>query len=490
MKLRASAVRLHCSPVESSSSVQMLRIRVVHTSSDHTASAIAAGDVGCRRQAASARNLPTARSTDLLEHTSRYSYRGLTMGIANIAGIVRLHGRERPDQVAIVFGDREVTWRELDERSSQLANALVAAGVQAQRPHRPHREERPRLLRAGVRGLEDQRGAGRRELAARPRRDAADHRRRPRQGAVRRRGVRVAPRQDRVGAGHRRAHDPARARPTPPTSRSTRVAASQPDHRPGRRGHAAGHLPAALHVGHHRAAQGRDAQQREPLLVHRRGAEALGLHAGVGVARRDAHVPHRRLGLGPREPGHGLADDPRPRGRPGADPPGGGGAQDHPRDLRARRAPVPADRAERPRPRPVVDAAGGLRRLPHHRAGAARRHGAVLHRQVRAGVRAHRDHRRRRAARRRRPRPGEPARAPPLRRQALPVDRAARRRRRRRGRRAGRHRRDLDQGRPGDGRLLEQPGRDRARHHPRRLVPLRRRRLPRRRRATCSSTTV
>src|SRR5688500_17561410 len=53
------------------------------------------------------------------------------MAIANIAGIVRLHGRERPDQVAIVYGDREVTWRELDERSSQLANALAAEGVQA-----------------------------------------------------------------------------------------------------------------------------------------------------------------------------------------------------------------------------------------------------------------------------------------------------------------------------------------------------------------------
>ena len=185
----------------------------------------------------------------------------------------------------------------------------------------------------------------------------------------------------------------------------------------------------------------------------------VGLHAGVGVARGDAHVPHRRLGLGPREPGHGLADDPRPRGRPGADPPGGGGARDHPRDLRAGRAPVPADRAQRPRPRPLVDAAGRLRRLAHHRAGAARRDGAVRHRQVRAGLRAHRDHRRRRAARRRRPRPREPPRAPPLGRQAVPVDRAPRRRRRRRGRGPRRHRRDLDQGRAGDGRLLEQPAR-------------------------------
>ena len=53
------------------------------------------------------------------------------MDIANIAGIVRLHGRERPDQVAIVYGDREVTWRELDESSNRLANALLDAGVGA-----------------------------------------------------------------------------------------------------------------------------------------------------------------------------------------------------------------------------------------------------------------------------------------------------------------------------------------------------------------------
>ena len=52
------------------------------------------------------------------------------MGLANIAGIVRLHGSERPEQVAIVYGDREVTWRELDEASNRLANALRAAGVQ------------------------------------------------------------------------------------------------------------------------------------------------------------------------------------------------------------------------------------------------------------------------------------------------------------------------------------------------------------------------
>ncbi|MEQ1786614.1 MAG: long-chain-fatty-acid--CoA ligase [Acidimicrobiales bacterium] len=53
------------------------------------------------------------------------------MDIANIAGIVRLHGQERPEQVAIVYGERELTWRELEDTSNQIANALLAAGVQA-----------------------------------------------------------------------------------------------------------------------------------------------------------------------------------------------------------------------------------------------------------------------------------------------------------------------------------------------------------------------
>ena len=223
------------------------------------------------------------------------------MDIANIAGIVRLHGQERPDQVAIVYGEREVTWRELDETSNQLANALVAAGVQAERSHRPHREERARLLRAGLRGLEDQRGAGRRELAAgrRPRCARSSTTPAPRCCSS---ATEFAPHLDKIEAelATRASRRSCSAPPTPPTKSIDAWSRRAADHRPGRRGHARGHLPAALHVGHHRAAQGRDAQQREPLLVHRRGAEELGLHAGVGVARRDAHVPHRRLGLGPR----------------------------------------------------------------------------------------------------------------------------------------------------------------------------------------------
>ena len=51
------------------------------------------------------------------------------MPISNIAGIVRLHRDERPDQTAIVYGDEKVSWRELDETSSRLANAMLAVGI-------------------------------------------------------------------------------------------------------------------------------------------------------------------------------------------------------------------------------------------------------------------------------------------------------------------------------------------------------------------------
>ncbi|HVF32925.1 MAG TPA: long-chain-fatty-acid--CoA ligase [Acidimicrobiales bacterium] len=51
------------------------------------------------------------------------------MGITNVAAIVRTHGAERPDRTAIVYGDRTITWRELDERSNAAAAALADAGV-------------------------------------------------------------------------------------------------------------------------------------------------------------------------------------------------------------------------------------------------------------------------------------------------------------------------------------------------------------------------
>ena len=54
------------------------------------------------------------------------------MAIETIANIIRGHGAERPDSIAIVYGDRRLTYQELDERSNRLANALASAGVDAQ----------------------------------------------------------------------------------------------------------------------------------------------------------------------------------------------------------------------------------------------------------------------------------------------------------------------------------------------------------------------
>jgi long-chain acyl-CoA synthetase len=51
------------------------------------------------------------------------------LAITTIAGIIRTHGRERPEAPAIEYEGRTVTFGELDERSSRLANALAARGV-------------------------------------------------------------------------------------------------------------------------------------------------------------------------------------------------------------------------------------------------------------------------------------------------------------------------------------------------------------------------
>jgi long-chain acyl-CoA synthetase len=52
------------------------------------------------------------------------------MAIATIADLIRTHGAERPDAIAVEVDDRSVTFGDLDRRSSQVANALLRAGVQ------------------------------------------------------------------------------------------------------------------------------------------------------------------------------------------------------------------------------------------------------------------------------------------------------------------------------------------------------------------------
>src|SRR5512145_3433569 len=54
------------------------------------------------------------------------------MAERSIADIVRRFAAEIPDAIAIKFGDRRMTWRELDERSTRAAAGLKAAGVESQ----------------------------------------------------------------------------------------------------------------------------------------------------------------------------------------------------------------------------------------------------------------------------------------------------------------------------------------------------------------------
>lgn len=51
------------------------------------------------------------------------------MTMENVADIARANGAERPDAPAIIYGDRTLTYGQLHERSSRLANALLAEGV-------------------------------------------------------------------------------------------------------------------------------------------------------------------------------------------------------------------------------------------------------------------------------------------------------------------------------------------------------------------------
>lgn len=49
--------------------------------------------------------------------------------IATIADVVRAHGAARPEAVALICGERTITYAELDARSSRAAQAMRAAGV-------------------------------------------------------------------------------------------------------------------------------------------------------------------------------------------------------------------------------------------------------------------------------------------------------------------------------------------------------------------------
>ncbi|HYM31893.1 MAG TPA: fatty acid--CoA ligase [Candidatus Cybelea sp.] len=49
-----------------------------------------------------------------------------------VADVARHHGRTRPERLAIHFHGRNITYGELDRKSNQVANALIAAGIKPQ----------------------------------------------------------------------------------------------------------------------------------------------------------------------------------------------------------------------------------------------------------------------------------------------------------------------------------------------------------------------
>ena len=226
-----------------------------------------------------------------------------------------------------------------------------------------------------------------------------------------------------------------RVGPRPP-GRVRGLAGRPTRHGPRPRGRPRRRLDAALHLGHDRAAQGRDARQpqhrvhvgagRRGRLRDRRGHREPGGHAVV---------PHRRVGLGAeRHVARRHLGDPARHG-PGRAPAVGERRGDHPRLSRPGRVDAaPGDPGHRPE-RPVEPRHHLLRGLSHRR-GGPRPVPRGLRVPVRAGLRDDRDHRGHRPARPRRPRPPGPSPTSPAGRgQAHRRRRAADRRSRHRGRR-------------------------------------------------------
>src|SRR5690348_4650324 len=56
----------------------------------------------------------------------------MTIQIASLADIVRIHASERPEAAAIVYEGRKTSYAALNRGASQVANALIAEGIKPQ----------------------------------------------------------------------------------------------------------------------------------------------------------------------------------------------------------------------------------------------------------------------------------------------------------------------------------------------------------------------
>src|SRR5436190_5565808 len=51
------------------------------------------------------------------------------MGTLNLASLIEQHARRHPDRVAVVSGDKRITFGELDARANRIAGGLKASGI-------------------------------------------------------------------------------------------------------------------------------------------------------------------------------------------------------------------------------------------------------------------------------------------------------------------------------------------------------------------------
>ena len=198
----------------------------------------------------------------------------------SIAEAFRITAEDFPDRVAVRTKDDEIsiTWGELRERVDALAGGLAALGVRARRHRRADALQPARVPPRRPRGDEPRRGAvlDLPDLGARA--DRLRRAGRGREGRDRRGGV---PRRSCPTLEHIVVLEGARGEGTlawsdvegsnPGFDVETRLA----------RGRARGPADADLHVGHHRAAEGRPARAPQPARGRREH-------------RADDPVPRRR----------------------------------------------------------------------------------------------------------------------------------------------------------------------------------------------------
>ena len=185
-----------------------------------------------------------------------------TEDIAAVADIVPVHGAERADVAALVMGERIVTYGELHARSSQVANAFQAAGVRS--------GDRVAFIeKNGVEFFEVTYGLAKLGAVVVP----VNWRLAPPEMAADHRGRRCR-RSSSSGSEFARPHrEPSRtsSRVSTRSSRSGTTTAGQafddwiadqPTDDPGVATGPRRHRLPALHLGHHRPAQGCDAEER------------------------------------------------------------------------------------------------------------------------------------------------------------------------------------------------------------------------------------